>query len=132
MKGPTDIICTSDLNLLDFTSILINIGKLALKLHIANNAVNAAKCAYYDAINKFENENGHVSGRINPREQQYAALITATKAEYAGYQAAKRFSYNIHRRLRTACRNAHMIAPNRRDTLYPPDEAEGVKLGANP
>lgn len=85
---------------------LLAIGQLALDLHAANTAVRSTKASYHEAIDRFEEKNGRVTGGINPRGAQYAAVIAATATEYAAYQAAKRFAYNVQRRLSNACRRS--------------------------
>lgn len=84
-------------------SKLQNIGQLTLDLHASNNAVRSAKTTYYDALDRHEEKYGRDPERINPRDPKHAAVIAATKVEYEQYQAAKRFSYNIQRRLSTRC-----------------------------
>jgi hypothetical protein len=82
------------------------IGQLALNLYAANNAARWAKDLYYEAIRLHEAEEGSVTGSINPREPQYAAVIAATASEYEALQASKRVAYNIKRRLENACRRS--------------------------
>lgn len=85
---------------------LLAIGQLALDLHAANNVARSAKVFYREAIDLYEETNGRVTGRINPREPQFAAVIAATKVEYEAYQATKRVAYNVQRRLSNACRRS--------------------------
>jgi hypothetical protein len=85
---------------------LLSIGQLALDLYAANNAVRRTRHSYHDAIDLHEEKNGRAVGIINPRDPQYAAVIAATAAEYDAHQAAKRFAYNIKRRLVNACRRS--------------------------
>lgn len=92
------------------SSPFIGIGQLALALHEAGNAVRKAKRKYHEAIDRHEFEHGRIPRRIDPFDDDFAPLLSATKSEFDAYQAAKRIAYNIKRRLENACRKAGSVA----------------------
>jgi hypothetical protein len=90
-------------------ALLIEVSVLAMQDFDAQKAVGAAHNEYLFGLTDFESKHGRTNGRIDPLNPDHAAIIAATKAQYDGYQLAKRKAYNIRRRLQTACRKAHRV-----------------------
>ena len=85
---------------------LLNVGQLAVQLHILQNEAKQAKAVYREKLK----ESGEEFRGLHPHDTAFAEVIEFTKDEFKAYTDARRTAYNAQRRLDTACRKVAGVA----------------------
>ena len=83
---------------------VVAIGSLAIERHKAADAVRFTKGAYHDALVAQRFKHGGITEDLDPGNPAHLAILTAVRAEYLAFKAAKSTAYNLQRRLSSACR----------------------------
>lgn len=83
-------------------SQLMIVGELAVAMYRLEQESQSRRCDYLEKIKEFEESNGEINGRLDPRNPAHARVISFTKFSFDEYRSAKRAAYNLKRRLDNA------------------------------